>query len=44
MLQPLRKALELDASYYVALTASDSDFDLVREDERFRALLDEFSS
>ncbi len=42
MLPPLRRALELDRYEYLALIATDSDFDGVRGEARFEALLAEF--
>ena len=42
VLGPLRRALELDREHFLRVVADDEDFDLVRGDARFRALLEEF--
>jgi tetratricopeptide (TPR) repeat protein len=41
-LPPLTRALELNPSHYLELTVIDSDFDAIRTDPRFQALLAKF--
>ncbi len=41
-LPPLRRTLELNPSHFLTLIPTDSDFDFIRTDPRFQALLAEF--